>query len=138
MCIFVARAVAIVLFVTVAFHVGADFIYYLCLGCLLSCVAISDLTTCRIPNSLILLIAAPTLFHAVLINEVGSSVAGGLCATLLFAAISATSRRLGAGDVKLALCVGLVTRWPEVFNALYWGTLAGAVVTATLLVCGVM
>lgn len=65
----------------------------------------------------------------------GSALLGGLVALLLFGLLYVLGRgKLGAGDVKLAAVIGLMTGYPAVWTALVTGSVLGALAALFLLV----
>ncbi len=65
---------------------------------------------------------------------VGAALAGALFGCLYLAAyLIYHTDALGLGDVKLAVLVGLLIGWPQIFQALFYGCLVGAAVGMLLL-----
>ncbi len=68
---------------------------------------------------------------------VGTVIAGVLFGGLyLVAYLIYHTDALGLGDVKLAVLVGLLIGWPQIFQALFYGCLIGAAVGMLLLMAG--
>jgi leader peptidase (prepilin peptidase)/N-methyltransferase len=67
----------------------------------------------------------------------GALIAGGLFALFYgLAYLRYHTDALGLGDVKLAVLLGLLTGWPMVLSALFYGTLAGAATGMVLMMTG--
>ncbi|HEX6778650.1 MAG TPA: A24 family peptidase, partial [Ktedonobacterales bacterium] len=65
----------------------------------------------------------------------GALIAGaifGVCYALAYLIYHTDA--LGLGDVKLAVLIGLLSGWPAIINALFYGTLAGAATGIILLI----
>ena len=86
-----------------------------------------DLRERRIPNRFVVLGSLAALIHAALNNSLGTTIIGGLTGALLLVPF-ALCGTLGMGDVKLALCIGLMVGWPAVIDALALGAFVAAVV----------
>lgn len=68
---------------------------------------------------------------------VGAVIAGALFGGLyLVAYLVYHTDALGLGDVKLAVLVGLLIGWPQIFSALFYGCLLGAAAGMLLLMAG--
>lgn len=76
-------------------------------------------------------------------QALATALIGGLTALLLFGPIYVLGRRrsqgrspggLGPGDIKLAVLVGLITRWPLAVPALLVGILAGGLAALAMLI----
>jgi len=98
-------------------------------------VSITDIRERRIPNKVMFPALAVALLVALARPERWSLLLGGLLAggLLLIPALIYGVAKAGGGDVKLALFIGLVLGWPEVFPALLI-----AFVSATLFALGGM
>lgn len=73
--------------------------------------------------------------HVLFFMAVGGVVAGVLFGGLYLAAyLMYHTDALGLGDVKLAALVGLLIGWPQIFQALFYGCLAGAATAMILLI----
>ncbi|HEY66501.1 MAG TPA: prepilin peptidase, partial [Caldilineae bacterium] len=108
-------------------------------------ITVVDLATRRIPNVVVLPAAAAALILAALgiypglrRSLVGGAIAlgifllayalGGLFLRVIGGRAASSGPALGAGDVKLALFIGLSTGYPTIIPALFFGTLSGAIV----------
>ncbi len=107
--------------------------------CFLVLIAVIDLRRRIVPNALIcpaaglaLLVRALPLGRNTLMALVGGAVA---LLPFLLAAL-ARPGSMGAGDVKLAGLIGLAAGYPQVLWPVSLGIIAGAVVSAILMVLG--
>ncbi len=86
-----------------------------------------------IPTTVFVLIVSTLTGQPSLLN----SLAGGMTGFAWFYLIATAYRgALGAGDVKLAGVIGLITGFPGVLTALTIGILTGGIVAAVLLLSG--
>jgi leader peptidase (prepilin peptidase)/N-methyltransferase len=75
--------------------------------------------------------------HILFFMLVGAALAGVLFGGLyLVAYLIYHTDALGLGDVKLAVLVGLLIGWPQIFQALFYGCLVGAALGMLLLMAG--
>lgn len=98
-----------------------------------------DLIYRWVPNVLLLPAAIFALAVSALTGHpsFGNTLLGGVTGFVWFCLIALASRGgLGAGDVKLAGLIGLITGFPGVLVALSIGILAGGVIAALLLLTG--
>ncbi len=131
------------LFATKSYGINAHAIAVAGYLAVLLLVSVIDLATRRIPNAIILPASGVALLLAILGVEPGfqRSLRGGLVGLGVFLIAyalgglflrimkkrpSATGPALGAGDVKLALFIGLTTGYPGVIIALFIGAMVGA------------
>lgn len=109
-------------------------------ACFFLLIFIIDLEYHLVLNAVIL----PTALLALLMSLVfhnpgpGSALLGGLIGFSFFLVIALVSRgRMGAGDVKLAGLIGLITGFPHVIVALVIGIFLGGLTALFLLVAGI-
>lgn len=96
--------------------------------------AIIDIKTRLVPNKLLLIAGAVTLPWLCYTETVVSGLLGGCVGFTLFGLIYLLSRgNVGAGDVKLAGLIGLMTGFPLVLMALLLALLTGSVAIGALL-----
>jgi leader peptidase (prepilin peptidase)/N-methyltransferase len=90
------------------------------------------------PLVALLLVLGVVLDHRVLFYMlVGAVISGGLFGGLyVLAYLVYDTDALGLGDVKLAVLVGLLIGWPQIFSALFYGCLIGAAAGMLLLMLG--
>ncbi len=112
----------------------SDWWWALGVGSILLYIIACDLRTQVIPNPSVLLLSALALVRALASNSLTSSLTGGLFACVLFALMAGLLGHMGAGDVKLAAAIGVLSGWPNVMHALYWAILMAGVVVVALLV----
>jgi len=99
-------------------------------GTALAIAFVTDVGSRRIPNRLVLpaCILAAALAWAWPDRTVAELLIGGAVAFAFMAAMFAVSRGgLGAGDVKFALLIGLVTGYPSVVGALMIGVFSAGI-----------
>lgn len=96
--------------------------------------AVRDIQTRQISNKFLLIAGAVTIPWLCYTETVVSGLFGGCVGFSLFGALYFLSRgKVGAGDVKLAGLIGLMTGFPLVLLALLLALLTGSVVIASLL-----
>lgn len=102
-------------------------------------VAFIDLEHYLIPNGLVLfLLLAGAIYYLTvpgrsLLNQT-VGLAAGFAILFLLAVISGGG--VGGGDVKLAGAMGFWLGYPGIFNALFWGALAGSIIGISLMILG--
>lgn len=86
----------------------------------------TDLRDGRVPNRVVLPAAGAALLEAVLLDTWRSDVLGGMVAATLFFTpmLIYGPEKAGAGDVKLALFLGLWLGYPTIIGAILVGALA--------------
>jgi len=96
--------------------------------------AIRDIQTRLVPNRLLLISIAVTLICLYFIGSLMSGLLGGCVGFTFFGILYFLSRgKIGAGDVKLAGLIGLMTGFPLVLLALLLALLIGSVAIGLLL-----
>lgn len=96
--------------------------------------AVIDIKTRLAPNKLLLVAGAVTIIWLFFAGTIVSGLLGGLAGFSLFGVLYFLSRgKIGAGDVKLAGLIGLMTSFPLVLLALLLALLTGSVVIGALL-----
>jgi len=96
--------------------------------------AIRDIQTRLISNKLLLIAGAVTIIWLYFTGSVLSGLFGGCVGFSLFSVLYLLSReKIGAGEVKLAGLIGLMTGFPLVLLALLLALLTGSLVVGVLL-----